>query len=222
MEYNLQPAFIKFKLTENTFTKRNENALSLEDCTSIYHINESIKYLIDYYNIQKNHITMIMYGIDENGKDDEEIFLVTSDVFYGIILNTKELCKYIMIRDEIRKKSIINLLKFHLHLKAFEIIYNFIKNCQEVQYRVNDINYEWNIYFVLKNGLILDKLLIENIMDMVRILYFSEMSNDILYEFLKTLSIYKNTYKMSMIGFSKKYLENTLSFKLFLSKSNLN
>ena len=206
-------SFIKLKWNQNGFTKRNETELTIDDCNQSLILQNPFILLMNQYNVTPCSIKTIMYGNDGTNKDDNELFIVTSNMFIGITLGQSPIfCKYIRIRDEIRKKSILNMLQGYFDFKQCTFLKDKLNSIQEIQYRINDKNYEWNTYLVLKHGILFDDSIIETIISIVQSMNYEWV------EFKRFMMIHCDNYKLSMIGFSKMYNETRVQLKLFLSK----
>lgn len=205
-------SFIKLKWSQHGFTLRNETELTINDCNHDLTLVKSFNLLLNRYNLNPCSVKTIMYGNDATNKDDNELFIVTSNMFIGVTLGVRPIfCKYIRIQDDIRKKSILNMLQDYYDFNQCTFLKDSLNTIQEIQYRIHDKDYEWNTYLVLKHGILLDDSIIETIISMVQSMNYEWAE-------FKKFMMHCDNYKLSMIGFSKMYNETRVQLKLFLSK----
>jgi hypothetical protein len=221
---NLQSKYIKLKYTKNEIIVRNEYEINPTIIFNDTYFRNDVFLLLNQYQILKESIYTTMYAKNDYQDEDDELFLITKDAFYGITLDPccpKEYCKYIVIRDNIRCKTILSFIYNYFKEDSIKSrLKSIIEPIQEIQYRTFDENYDWNIYFVVKKALLLKN----HFEDLIYLLNYFYKENAFYIDKCKhILNFYlqNDAYKLSMIGISKK-TDSTVSFKIFLSKSNLN
>lgn len=208
--------FIKLKFNNNQTIIRNEIELTLKSIINNKILYDRVLQLQKQYGITETDIYTVMYGKNYIQIEDEELFLLTNKAFYGISFHDNNTCKYIVVRDNIRIHGLHVYMSYYFQ-DIWPTIKSIIEPVYEIQYRIFDKEYQWNIYYVIKNALLLNAQ-ISNLIKIIQYIYKDNLESK---KYIDDLSIYllNNNYKLSMIGFSKKYTDENIILKVFLSKN---